>query len=99
MTVYTFTVVAYNDEGTSSHQESGLLYADSYSNAVTQLEYYYGSDLIRILSISDTNKEMAILPANVIFDFTRNKYDDILELPCNIWGELNESSMPNLRSI
>lgn len=89
--VYTYTIVLMHYEEDTYHLESGLLMAETYTNAVEQLEEYYRPNLTRIVDLAETNEEMIILPANVVYDYARGEYAET-EIPCNKWGnKLTES--------
>lgn len=92
--VYTYTIVLHDGthyEEDTYHLESGLLMAETYTNAVEQLEEYYRPNLTRIVDLAETYEEMIILPASVVYDYARGEYAET-EIPCNKWGnKLTES--------
>lgn len=92
MNCYTYTVVLSQSEEDSYTLESGFLMANNYSNATAQLENHYNSSLTRIIDLADTNRDIIVLPSNIIYDFARGNYSDS-NVPCNIWGnKVTESS-------
>ena len=86
--VFTYTAVIYNGthyEEDNYRLESGLLVADCYTNAMDQLEDYYTPNLTRIVDLAETDNEVIILPASIVYNYARDNYDECA-VPCDQWG-------------
>lgn len=85
MTAYTFKVTAISEYVDDVYYtESGLLLADSFSDAAQQLENVYGSFLVRILDLSNTGNLIINLPEEIVTNFENAAYET--EVPSDARG-------------
>lgn len=105
---FAFSVVIHHgydkETNTSSyHRQQGMGFADSFAQAASIVENYYGSDLISIQSLElFEESDLILMSQTCINDYKRRKtgdfYEDISK-PCNVEGyllcEINQEASVN----
>lgn len=72
---FCYKVKFYNIIDEEEEEESGLLIANSFVNAVSQIEEYYGDDLLAIISLEiGQETDLIILPEEICRNYIEDKY-------------------------
>ena len=71
---FAFTVVTYYDK--EYNRQSGFGLAESYGDAATQLESYYGPELVSVMRLELFEEDsFIIMPESIIDEYRSNGYD------------------------
>ena len=92
---FTFSVVVYHghDKETNTpsyHRQQGMGFADSFAQAASIIENYYGSDLINIQKLElFEDSDVILMPQSCIDEYKRREFGtdwDTVSKPCDAEG-------------